>query len=243
MKTIKLDAIDSTNDFLKGLIQHQTVENFTVVTAKKQTKGKGQMGATWETEESKNLITSILIKETLANYDAVFELNIAVALSLINALKKINIPALAIKWPNDIMSDNKKIAGILIENIFKEKGNIESIVGIGLNVNQTDFKNLPRATSLKNIMMQEFVVEEILGEIVTNLQFYTEKIKNKEVELLWRSYHELLFKIGKPVVFENHHQEKFMGIIQGVNKNGQLEVMLEDDSVQSYGIKEISMIY
>jgi len=243
MKTIKLDAIDSTNDFLKRLIQHQTVENFTVVTAQKQTKGKGQMGAIWETDEYKNLITSILIKKTLSNYETIFELNIAVALSIINALKKIKIPALSIKWPNDIMSDNKKIAGILIENIFKEKGNIESIVGIGLNVNQTDFENLPKASSLKNIMNQEFYVEEILGEIVRNLQFYTEKIKNKEVELLWKSYHELLFKIGKPVVFENNNQEKFMGIIQAVNKNGQLEVMLEDDSVQSYGIKEISMIY
>ncbi|RXR16224.1 biotin--[acetyl-CoA-carboxylase] ligase [Flavobacterium amnicola] len=243
MKTIKLDAIDSTNDFLKGLLQHQSVENFTIVTAKKQTKGRGQMGAIWETEESKNLITSILIKKTLNNYEAIFELNIAVSLSIINALKKINIPALSIKWPNDIMSDNKKIAGILIENVFKEKGNIESIVGIGLNINQTDFEKLPKATSLKNIMNQDFEIEAILEEIVTHLQMYTEKIKNKEVDLLWKSYHELLFKIGKPVVFENNNQEKFMGIIQAVNKNGQLQVMLEDDSIHEYGIKEISMIY
>lgn len=243
MKTIKLDAIDSTNDFLKGLIQNQTVENFTVVTAKKQTKGKGQMGSVWHTEESKNIITSILIKNILSNPEAIFELNIAVAISIIEALKKINIPALSIKWPNDIMSENKKIAGILIENIFKEKGNIESIIGIGLNVNQTNFENLPKATSLKNIMNEDFEVDEILEEIVSNLQFYTEKIKNKEADLLWKTYHKLLFKIGKPVVFENSNQEKFMGMIQGVTKNGLLEVMLEDDSIQSYGIKEISMIY
>ncbi|MES2812763.1 MAG: biotin--[acetyl-CoA-carboxylase] ligase [Bacteroidota bacterium] len=243
MKTIKLDAIDSTNDFLKGLIQNQSVENFTIVTAKKQTKGKGQMGSIWHTEESKNLITSILISNTLSSTESIFELNIAVAVSIIKALKKNKIPLLTIKWPNDIMAGDKKIAGILIENIFRERGNIESVVGIGLNVNQTDFENLPKATSLKNIMNQDFVVEEILEEIVANLQFYTEKIKNKEVDLLWKTYHELLFKIGKPVVFENNNQEKFMGIIQTVNKNGQLEVILEDDSIQKYGIKEITMIY
>jgi len=243
MKTIKLDAIDSTNDFLKGLLQHQTVENFTIVTAQKQTKGRGQMGATWDTESSKNLITSILIKDTLNSYEAIFELNIAVSLSIINALKKINIPALSIKWPNDIMADTKKIAGILIENAFKENGIIESVVGIGLNVNQTDFKNLPKATSLKNIMDQDFEVEPILEEIVSNLQLYAEMIKNNQVSLLWETYHELLFRRGKPMVFENNSQEKFMGIIQSVNKNGQLEVMLEDDSIHEYGIKEISMIY
>jgi len=243
MKTIKLDAIDSTNDFLKGLIQNQSVENFTVVTAKKQTKGKGQMGSIWHTEESKNIITSILIKNILSKPEAVFELNIIVAIYIIEALKKINIPALSIKWPNDIMSDNKKIAGILIENIFKEKGNIESIVGIGLNINQTNFENLPKATSLKNIMNQDFEAEEILEEIITNLQFYTEKIKSEEADLLWKTYHKLLFKMGKPVVFENSNQEKFMGIIQAVNRNGQLEVMLEDDSIKTFGLKEITMHY
>lgn len=243
MKTIKLDAIDSTNDFLKGLIQNQTVENFTVVTTKKQTKGKGQMGSFWETEESKNLITSILITNTLSFTKSIFELNIAVAIAIVEALKKYEIPELSIKWPNDIMAGNKKTGGILIENIFKEKGNIESIVGIGLNINQINFENLPKATSLKNVTQQDFDVDEILEAIVTNLQFYTEKIKNQETDFLWETYHNLLFKIGKPMVFENEKEEKFMGIIQSVNKNGLLEVLLEDDSIQSYGIKEVSMIY
>lgn len=243
MKIIKLDAIDSTNDFLKGLIQNQSVENFTVVTAKKQTKGRGQMGSSWQTDDSKNLITSILIRDTLSSTESIFEFNIAVAIAIVEGLKKFNIPELSIKWPNDIMSGNKKIAGILIENIFKEKGNIKSIVGIGLNVNQTNFENLPKASSLKKITHQEFDVEEILEAIVNKLHFYAGKIKSKEVDLLWKTYHELLFKIGKPVVFENQKQEKFMGIIQRVNQNGLLEVMLEDDNICTYGIKEISMIY
>lgn len=243
MITIKLDAIDSTNDFLKELIQKQNVANFTVVTAKKQTKGKGQMGARWHTEESKNLITSILIKDTLSKADAIFDLNIATALSIITTLKKLEIPDLSIKWPNDIMSGNKKIAGILIENIFRENHAILSVVGIGLNVNQTNFEDLPKASSLKNIVGKDFQIETIVETIAQELQEMCEKIKENNSSFLWKNYHDWLFKIGKPIAFENEKQGRFMGIIQRVLPNGQLEVLLEEDRIATYGIKEITMLY
>jgi BirA family transcriptional regulator, biotin operon repressor / biotin---[acetyl-CoA-carboxylase] ligase len=243
MNFIKLNAIDSTNDFLKALASNQKVENFTIVTAKSQWKGRGQMGTQWQTEESKNLITSILIKKTISNTELIFVLNIAVAISIIEALKNFKIPDLSIKWPNDIMSGNKKIAGILIENNIKESGKIQSIVGIGLNVNQTNFSNLPKASSLKVITGADYDIEEILFKIIDEIKLNIVTIKSENSEMLWQKYHNLLFKIGKPVVFENANQEKFMGIIQKVNKNGQLDVMLEDDSIQSFGIKEVSMIY
>lgn len=239
---IKLDAIDSTNDFLKELIQKQEVDNFTVVTAKKQTKGKGQMGAQWHTEDSKNLITSILIKETLPNIDAIFELNIATALAIVHTLKKLDIPDLSIKWPNDIMSGNKKIAGILIENVFQEHGTIVSVIGIGLNVNQTDFTLLPKASSLKNITGKDWDIETILLQIVSELEALCKDIKTKNSTNLWQHYHNWLYKIGKPVAFENASQGKFMGIIQKVQPNGLLEVLLENDTTQTYGIKEIAML-
>ncbi|MDI9311348.1 MAG: biotin--[acetyl-CoA-carboxylase] ligase [Limnohabitans sp.] len=242
MKIIKLSAIDSTNDFLKKLISSQEVENLTIITAKKQTNGRGQMGASWDTEEDKNLITSILIKELINNTQKLFELNIAIAISIIEALKKIDIPDLSIKWPNDIMSGNKKIAGILIENSIKEN-DILSIIGIGLNVNQTNFENLPKASSLKVITGNEFDLEDILIKIIERIKDNIENIRSNNSLELWEKYHYLLFKIGKPIVFENENQGKFMGIIKKVNKNGLLEVQLEDDSIQTYGIKEITMIY
>ncbi|WP_136668167.1 biotin--[acetyl-CoA-carboxylase] ligase [Flavobacterium sp. H122] len=243
MNFIKLNAIDSTNDFLKALASSQKVENFTVVTAKSQWKGKGQMGSEWQTEDNKNLITSILIKKTISNTESIFVLNIAIAISIIEALKTFKIPDLSIKWPNDIMSGNKKIAGILIENNIKESGKIQSIVGIGLNVNQLNFENLPKASSLKAITGVEYDTEEILFKIIDAIKLNVASIKSENAGILWKKYHDFLFKIGKPVVFENSKNEKFMGIIQKVNTNGLLDVMLEDDSIHSYGIKEISMIY
>ena len=243
MKVIKLDAIDSTNDFLKKLNQKQDVENFTVITAKEQTKGKGQMGSTWSTEANKNLTTSILIKNSIPAIDAIFDLNIVVAVSIIEALNYQNINLLHIKWPNDIMAENKKIAGILIENSIKENGKIDSIIGIGMNVNQTDFQNLPKASSLKNIMNTDFDLDEILESIVIQIEKNMESLKNNTIDALWKKYDEYLFKKGKPTLFEDANQERFMGIIQKVNSNGKLEVMLEDDQVKQFGIKEITMIY
>jgi BirA family biotin operon repressor/biotin-[acetyl-CoA-carboxylase] ligase len=243
MKLIKLDAIDSTNDFLKGLAQNQTLENNTVVTAKSQTKGKGQHGATWQTEASKNLITSILIKETLSNIEGLFELNISVALGITEALKKFKIPSISIKWPNDIMSENKKIAGILIENTIKIDGKIESIVGIGLNVNQTNFDNLPKASSLKAITNVEYDIDAILEIIVLEIQKKMELVTQNQSDLLWQDYEENLFKKGIPMAFEEQNGHKFMGIIQGITKTGKLEIQLEDDSVRQFGIKEVRLLF
>src|SRR4051812_26319982 len=119
MNRIKLDAIGSTNDFLKELSAAESVENYTVVTAENQTKGKGQMGSQWDSEVGKNLIMSVLVKEFIQDASRIFNLNIVFSVAVIDVLKAVEIPKLTIKWPNDIMSDNKKIGGILIENNFK----------------------------------------------------------------------------------------------------------------------------
>ncbi|HQE33990.1 MAG TPA: biotin--[acetyl-CoA-carboxylase] ligase [Flavobacterium alvei] len=242
MKLIKLDAIDSTNEFLKGLSSNQSLENFTVVTAENQTKGKGQMGAVWESEPSKNLIMSVLISDFVTDINQIFDINIAVSLAVIQVFEDFNIPELSIKWPNDIMSYNKKIGGILIENSIKNGGNINSIVGLGLNVNQMNFENLPKASSLAVICNTTFDKEEILLEIIESLK---QNIKswNQKSDLLWSEYSNKLYKKGIPMPFEDQNKQNFMGIIQGVTSIGKLEILLENDAIAEFGIKEIQMLY
>jgi BirA family biotin operon repressor/biotin-[acetyl-CoA-carboxylase] ligase len=242
MKLIKLDAIDSTNEFLKGLSNKEDLENFTVVTAENQTKGKGQMGAVWNSEVGKNLIMSVLVKDFLSEINEIFNLNIAVATAVITALKKQNIPNLSIKWPNDILSANKKIGGILIENSIKSDGTILSIVGLGLNVNQTNFEGLPKASSLAVVMEHELNKEELLSAIVTQLEANVEESKQNPTSLR-QQFVDLLFKKGEPMPFTNQKEEKFMAIIQGISPVGRLQVLLEDDSVAEFDIKEIQMLY
>lgn len=243
MNIIKLDAINSTNDYLKMLLQRQFVENFTIVTAENQTNGRGQMGSEWSVEDGKNLTFSVLVKDLLIEINSIFHLNVAVAISLIDALTLLEIKDLSIKWPNDILADGKKIGGILIENSIKSDGEIFSIVGIGLNVNQRNFGNLPKASSLSILKNQEFDKNEILVSILQNLGRNISMVMNNNTGPIWEKYHSNLYKISIPMPFENSKSEKFMGIIQGVNQYGKLQIKLEDNSVKTFDVKEIKMLY
>jgi biotin-[acetyl-CoA-carboxylase] ligase BirA-like protein len=246
MKLIKLDAIDSTNDFLKALSSQDELDNFTVVTAENQTKGKGQMGAKWESESGKNLIMSALVKDFLYDNEQVFNLSIIVSLSVIEALKSLNIPDLSIKWPNDIMSYNKKIGGILIENTIKSDGRIVSVVGLGLNVNQTNFEELPNASSLVVISGHTFDKELLPVLIIEKIQKKIELWESNSA-IFWKEYFNTLFRKGVPMPFKNLNPaasgQNFMGIIQGVSSVGKIQIMLEDDSVSEFDIKEVQMLY
>jgi len=242
MQLIKLDAIDSTNEFLKGLSNNQILENFTIVTAKNQTNGKGQMGAIWNSDPGKNLIMSVLVGNFITDINQLFTINIVVSITIIQVLEDFNIPKLSIKWPNDIMSYSKKIGGILIENSIKSDGSINSIVGLGLNVNQMNFENLPKASSLAVVCNAIFDCDEILLKIVEKLEQNIQNW-NQNAHFFWSEYANKLFKKGIPMPFSDENQQNFMGIIQGVSPIGKLQILLEDDSVSEFEIKEIQMLY
>ena len=242
MRLIKLDATTSTNDFLRALAADGGVENYTVVTAREQTQGKGQMGSKWTSEAGKNLIMSILILNVLQDVEQIFSLNVAVALSVAEVLRNNSISDVTIKWPNDIMAGKKKVCGILIENIFKGEGAFQSIIGIGLNVNQTAFEDLPHASSLKVVNGSDFDCESLLWEIVNQLQVNMGLIPGRANDL-WTAYNQQLFRAAVPMAFEDTEGKRFMGIIKAVNRNGLLEVRLEDDTIATFGIKEIQMLY
>lgn len=243
MNIIKLSAIASTNDYLKQLCASQSLESFTIVITENQTNGKGQRGNQWNVEPYKNLTFSVLIKDLLISTSSVFDLNIAVSLSIVEALEKLKVLKLNIKWPNDILADGKKIGGILIENSISGQNSMYSIIGIGLNVNQTDFGDLPKASSLKNVMQTDFDKEEILFEIIDKIKYNYTLILTGKSDQLWQKYHNYLFRKGIPTVFENPIGDKFMGIILHVLKNGKIQIMLEDDSVKEFDLKEVGMIY
>ncbi|MCG9793362.1 biotin--[acetyl-CoA-carboxylase] ligase [Flavobacterium algicola] len=243
MKLIKLNAIDSTNVFLKELANTEELESYTIVTAEAQTKGKGQMGSVWETEVGKNLIMSVFVKEIVKDINSIFDLNVVVAVSVIEALHHFCIPKLSIKWPNDIMSYNFKIGGILIENNIKSNGQITSVIGIGLNVNQTNFAHLPKGSSLKVLCDTDFDRTEILYKIIAHLKDNISLLQN-DAAAVWQKYFDSLFKKDNPIAFKNSiTNQNFMGIIKTVTKEGMLQVIKEDDSIHHFRIKEIQMLY
>ena len=239
---IKLNAIDSTNDYLKQLSKVSALENFTIVMADDQTKGKGQMGAKWVSEPGKNLTMSVLVSDFKLESQTIFDLNVAVAISVLRVLQSFKIKQCKIKWPNDIMADSKKLGGILIENTFKTDGNITAVVGIGLNLNQTNFDHLPQATSLKCITGDYYSREEMAKLIRESLENSLQLLEQNKASV-WDEYHQNLYKINYPSAFEDKTGKQFMGIIQKVSNEGKLEIVLEDDSIADFEIKEIKMLY
>ncbi|NJB70703.1 BirA family biotin operon repressor/biotin-[acetyl-CoA-carboxylase] ligase [Saonia flava] len=243
MQIIKLDATDSTSSYLKNLISDNILDDFTVVVSKKQLNGRGQMGTVWDSEEGKNLTFSILKKINSLPVVEQFVVNMKVSLAVYEVLHGLKVPDLKVKWPNDILSGNDKICGILIENMLSGKNIQSSIVGIGLNVNQIVFHKLPNVSSLKLILGQTFNLDEILTLILKNLKKSFSASEAKSMVQLKSEYEAVLFRKDKPSTFKNQKDELFMGFIRGVSANGKLEVILEDNILQEFDLKEIKLLY
>ena len=242
MQLIKLNATDSTNNYLKQLILERTMDDFSVVVANHQTNGRGQRGSSWLSEKDKNLTFSVLKRNISIVANQQFLLNILVSLSIVKTLEEFNIPKLAIKWPNDILSDHHKISGILIENLIKNKQIEYAIIGIGLNVNQVKFEGLSKVSSLKNIMPLPVDKDELLTKIIDKLKMYFKLYSENGSEFLNSEYESYLFRKDKPSTFSSHDNSLFTGIIRGVSASGKLCVQIEDFN-KEFDLKELKLMY
>ncbi|NAS11769.1 biotin--[acetyl-CoA-carboxylase] ligase [Poritiphilus flavus] len=243
MQLIKLDATDSTNLYLKNLWLNDHPEEDVVVVAEKQLKGRGQRGSSWQSEPGKNLTFSLLKRFHNLDVQNQFHLNIAVSLAIYSVLKKIPIPDLFVKWPNDILSGNSKICGILVENILQKQQIQASIIGVGLNVNQTEFPGLSHVSSLKLITGQNRHLDELLQDILDQLQTNLQQLDIAGNCQSIPAYEEVLFRKDKPSTFKDAQGELFMGFIRGVSPEGKLRVELEDLILKDFDLKEVQLMY
>ena len=239
MHILKLDATDSTNTFLKELARTTVVDDFTVVVTEAQTKGRGQLGNTWISEGGKNLTFSVLCRFEDLSVDNAFSLNYAVSLAIFNALKLIIPEKLTVKWPNDILSSKEKLCGILIENAVKNGKIAESVIGVGLNVNQIEFQDGIAATSLKIITTQDFDKDLLLNELLQEIKRQIGFVRAEKFSSLKETYESVLFKKGVPAMYATTDNNTFMGKIIGISDLGQLMVELEGESIQKFNPKEI----
>ncbi|MGN7514954.1 MAG: biotin--[acetyl-CoA-carboxylase] ligase [Allomuricauda sp.] len=240
---LKLDATDSTNQYLKDLLRSENPLDYTVVVAEKQLNGRGQMGTVWYSESSKNLTFSVLRRFDALSVKHQFVLNIAISMAVYDVLEEFLVPNVKIKWPNDIMSGSKKVCGILIENVLKGERVGQSIIGIGLNVNQTDFENLDKASSLKRITGRNFDLDELLQKLLERIWLRLEAIESKTVTQLLPFYEKLLFRKDKPSTFTDGDGEMFMGYIRRVSSSGKLVLELEDRVFKEFDLKQVSLLY
>jgi BirA family biotin operon repressor/biotin-[acetyl-CoA-carboxylase] ligase len=232
-----LDKVDSTNNFAANLIEKGLCQNGAVILADEQTLGRGQRDSLWESESHKNILCSFVYFPDNVSVDKLEAYNYCLSIALVNCLKLFQIDA-AIKWPNDILVNNKKIAGVLIENSLSA-GKIKSMIfGVGLNVNQLNF-NYSHATSMAVIADKVFDLSEVSSCLTQQFNHWISFVGNK-TPLLKQQYTSNLFGLQKVLRFKTLLHE-LDGVIVGVNENGELEVNIEGN-VRSFKNKEISFL-
>ena len=237
---IKLDAIDSTNEELKRRHHLGLASSKDLIWAESQSKGKGQRNASWDSEPYKNLTFSIYQALPKGFVFDLMQANANITLAVHTALKAFYIPSLRIKWPNDILSGNKKIAGVLIETIFRGSECVAMIIGLGINVNQTNFQGLERASSMAVLAGNEFSRAEVLSAVQKALAEAIEDQTPKDQ--LLQQYNDLLFKKDIPTSFRVG-DHVFTGCLRGVTPEGKLLVENEESEFSTYAIKEVELLY
>ena len=236
-----LPSCHSTNDIASEIIQNKEFIDGTVILTDHQTAGKGQRGNVWESAQGENLLMSVIFKTSFLKIESQFDLSIAVAISVFEALNAHGVSNLSIKWPNDIYLNNKKIGGILIENSILGQKMGNSIIGIGLNIHQTKFEN-PRASSLilesPHInFMRDTLAEKILEFLEQNL----EALKEQKTNLIKKKYNNNLFAINEHRLFKTS-EGILEGKITGVTENGLLK-LISQNKEKYYNIKEIEYLF
>ena len=232
----------STNDIATQMIQSgENVFEGTVIVTDNQTAGRGQRGNTWEASVGENLTFSIIFKPNFLKASDQFQLNVAVSLGVFDFLSEFIDEGLTVKWSNDIYYENQKMGGILIENTLQGYQIGHSVVGIGLNINQTQFNNL-RATSLRNITQnpQRYDLSDLLKKLLESIEKNYLKIKNKEYEPLKMRYLSNLFRFEEYHYFRKNGQQ-FLGKIVEINDTGKLGIETEG-MVIYFDFKEIEFV-
>jgi len=236
----KIDAIDSTNLALKRKYHKGLAKHGDVLWALDQVKGKGQRDSQWVSEPNKNLTFSIFLSQEKLMLRSVFVLNCWVALAVKNSLTSLNIPSVSIKWPNDILSENKKLCGILIENLYQGEKHIASIVGIGLNVNQINFFDLTKASSMQLSAGRMFDLEKVLQEILYQLSHYLET-KMSPLDSL-EAFNKALYGLGEERTFLEN-DIPFQATVEEVNAQGELVLKTAQNQLRCFQHKTIEWIY
>lgn len=243
MRIIKVNAINSTNEFVRDLYRGDFDFKPVCVTAHTQTAGKGQRGAGWLSNAGENLTFSILYPEVALQLDEQFILSAAVALAVTEVLKAYGIPKLKVKWPNDIMSGNRKICGILIENILKNDRIAASVIGIGLNVNQQEFPGLPQAGSLRMATGNSFELDTLLEDILKTMEKRLQNLSKLSKTEVLEEYASSMFRRNQVSTFQLPDGSFLTGIIRGVTTVGRLNMEVEDSVFRTFELKEVKLMF
>ena len=239
---IELDVVDSTNNYASDLITKNAALEGTVVVAHFQGEGKGQRGNVWTSEPGKNLTFSLILKPKKVTPSEAFVISKIVSLAICKYLETVVEEDVFIKWPNDIYVGQKKICGILIENQFRGKHFESSIIGIGLNVNQSNFQNLPRVTSLILKLKKELELRLVLEGLLKSIETFYLRFQREGISAIHEEYLANLLFIDEMRRYKTSKGEIKAKIVNVIS-NGQVEIETKEGQLFNFDIKELTFVF
>ncbi|MBV6480126.1 MAG: Bifunctional ligase/repressor BirA [Ignavibacteria bacterium] len=244
-RIVFLDEVDSTNKFAS--VNYAELPHDTLIITEFQKMGKGRFERKWESSKGTNLMFTLL-KELKIDIDKIHNVIFYTSYMLFNTLKEILDDTLGknllLKWPNDVLLNRKKTAGILLEVKNLKQPVKLFIIGIGLNVNETDFQsdNIVSATSLKKETGKEFSREDILEKFIIN--FYKNYNLLKESDKLIDEWKKNSFGIDEKISFSQYEDDKEKsGYIKDIDHDGAIMIRFDDGSVKKFYSGEIKIKY
>jgi len=236
---VELTTVDSTNNYAMGLVQKGFARHGAVFFAYNQTEGKGQRGKSWLSLPGENLILSVVLQPAILMPHHTFSLSAAIAMACYDLFKKYAGQQVKIKWPNDIYWRDRKAGGILIENIMGNDFWHYAIVGIGMNINQTQFsENLIRPISLKQITGHSYHLTELAKELCVLLETHYQNLLTDQGKI-FEYYNNNLYKINEPIRLKKKNIV-FDTILKGVSIEGKL--ITNDKMEREFNFGEVEWI-
>ena len=234
----RLDRVDSTNNFAANLISSQLCQNGTAILSEEQTAGRGQRDQIWESESNRNLLCSYILLPDNVSVELLPYYNWMLSLALLETLQFFNVSA-KIKWPNDIFVNGKKICGVLLENQISEGWIKSMILGVGLNVNQTEFK-IDSATSLKLETQIDFEIDKVFNVLNEALNKWA-AILLDDPEVIKEEYLKSLYLLNTNAQYKIEGR-LVIGCIKSVNHLGQLLLSIDGEE-KLFNHKEIEFMH
>jgi BirA family biotin operon repressor/biotin-[acetyl-CoA-carboxylase] ligase len=236
----EITETESTNNYAMALAQNGLATHGAAYFAHHQTAGKGQRGKQWNSMPKQNIIISVLLDMRWLPVSEQFYLSAAIALAAYNFFSKYAGENTAIKWPNDIYWNDRKAAGILIENIIRGNSWQWAVAGIGININQTTFdEGLKNPVSLKQITGKDFDVMVLAKQLCNNLQQQFSQLQNGNKEVVLKMYNDVLFKKNEKVKLKKDNAI-FFCTVKEVNDRGQL--IVEGATKNSFDFGEVEWL-
>jgi BirA family transcriptional regulator, biotin operon repressor / biotin---[acetyl-CoA-carboxylase] ligase len=242
--SIHLESIDSTNSYASEMLRQIAVSEGSVIYTFKQLNGRGQRGNIWESEPNSNVALSVILYPKFLPPEKQFLLTKTVSLAVADVMSEIlgnggESNKISIKWPNDIYVNDRKIAGILIENTLRESMIQSSVVGIGININQLHFNSAANAVSLANLSGKESDLTVVMERLLEFVEARYLRLKANKTESIDAEYLERLYKRNEWSTYISAG-ETFEGKITGVSESGRLQVELRNAGSKEFDLKEIS---